>query len=468
MGKDKLKFNNTSSQDQKKYYQVIPEKINLALPEIESLIKPAVSGYSTNKLKEVISIVACHVRKDEASTPLSIEYIRKLVPKGEKYLLSLIDLGIIQRSGQYVPGECCYQYNFAPEYNSRFLSFPLIDPKLIRRIRGTWDLIRKESAKQIRSHSDQVIYLKQLTIADEYYSFLKSEYKTDTNQFNSIVGSATRIINGDIFYSIDNTSGRFHSNVTNICKGLRQFLRIKNEPLVNIDIKNSQPYLSTIILTYPAKVADMAKNTAFALLLKTLQVSVNKEDVKKYILLVNSGQLYEYLMQEFTVEGLELTRDETKIQVLRILFARNRLPADPVNRYCRLIFKDRFPTVHRIFSKVRGSAKGDKFTNFKRFAVLMQTIESYLMLDIILKRIYKELPGTIAITIHDSIMTGILTNRVEEVKKIMFDELQYFVGLAPKLTVESGRITENKLTFEKNFRRAISIEKIRPNFNFKN
>ncbi len=40
------------------------------------------------------------------------------------------------------------------------------------------------------------------------------------------------------------------------------------------------------------------------------------------------------------------------------------------------------------------------------------------MLDIILKRIYKELPNVIAITIHDSVMTGILTNEVEAVKKI--------------------------------------------------
>jgi hypothetical protein len=143
-------------------------------------------------------------------------------------------------------------------------------------------------------------------------------------------------------------------------------------------------------------------------------------------------------MQEFGREGLELKRDETKRQVLRILFARNRLPKDEINRKARLIFINRFPTVHRIFSKVRGRAKGEKFHNFKRFAILLQRIESYLMLDIILKRIYKELPDTIAITVHDSVMTGILTNNVEAVKNIMTEELNSFVGFPPKIKIEEN------------------------------
>jgi hypothetical protein len=236
-----------------------------------------------------------------------------------------------------------------------------------------------------------------------------------------------------------------------MAKGLRPYLRINNEPLVNIDIKNSQPYLSTIILTDPGKVSYLTNNPVFALLLQSLKVSLN-EDVKKYIELVVLGQLYEYLMTEFDREGLILTRSETKSHVLRILFARNRMPKDETNRKARQVFKDRFPTVHRIFSKVRGHSKGDKFQNFKRFAILLQRIESYLMLDVILKRIYKELPGTIAVTVHDSIMTGILTNNVEAVSKIIVDELTFFIGFPPQIKIEEN-IEENK---EKEVKQTIS------------
>jgi hypothetical protein len=380
----------------RKYYQLIPEKIFQNLNTIADLLSPDIKGFSIDNLKEVISIVACHVRKDNGPTPLSIQFINKLVPQGQFYLTGLLRLGILERSGQFIPkANICYQYDFAPEYQSRYISIPLNNAKLILRIQKVWDDLRKEDAKSIRGHSDQVKYLNRLTIDESYKDFLNSNYTNETDQYNSILASAMRIINKIPLAKIDNTSGRFHSNITNMSKGLRPFLRIKGEPLVNIDIKNSQPYLSTIFLTNPGKVSYLTKNPVFAKLLQSLQYK-DTEDIKKYIYLVASGSLYEYLMTEFS-----LTRDETKRQVLRILFARNRLPKDEINRKCRLIFKDTFPTVHRIFSKVRGSEKGDKFSNFKRFAILLQRIESHLMLDIILKRIYKELPGTIAVTVHD-------------------------------------------------------------------
>jgi hypothetical protein len=337
-------------------------------------------------------------------------------------------------------------YCFAPEYISKYIYFPLHNAKLQRRIELTYDEFGKEAARGIHGQLNQVSYIKELTIAKSYEAFIKANYSLETDQYNSIVGSATRIINGDFTYCRDNTSGRFHSNVTNMDKQLREFLRCKGEPLVNIDIKNSQPYLSTIILTDPGKVSNMTKNPAFAMLLQSLKYKDN-EDVKKYIHLVVSGQLYEFLMNEFINDGLELTRTETKRQVLRILFARNRMPKDETNRKARQIFINKFPTVHRIFSKVRGHENGDKFQSFSRFAILLQSIESHLMLDLILKRIYKELPGTIAITIHDSIMTGVLTDNVKSIKKIMIEELTYFVGFQPQIKID-GRLEEKKEELE--------------------
>lgn len=419
----------------KNYYQLIPEKVFQNLEVIDDLLKPDIKGYSIDNLKEIISIIACHIQKSNGTAPLKMEYIKKLVPQGDRYLKGLMEIGIVQRSGYAIKGQSAFKYCFTPEYHSKYVSLPLDNAKLKRRIELRKVGFRKEASLSIRTHVDQVKYLKKLTIVDEYEEFLKANYSLGTDQYNAIEASAKRIKNGDIFWTVDCTSGRFHSNVTNIAKGLRSYLRIKGEPLVNIDIKNSQPYLSTILLTDPGKVAWMTKNPAFALLLQSLKVSSN-HDVKKYIEFVISGTLYEYLMQEFAKEGLPLTRNETKQQVLRILFARNRTPKDEINNQCREIFKDRFPTVHRIFSKVRGSEKGDRFSNYKRFAILLQRIESYLILDVILKRIYRELPGTIAITVHDSIMTGVLTNNVKAVTKIIIEELTFFVGHRPQINLE--------------------------------
>ncbi len=424
------------------YYQLMPSKVNEALPTIDSLIGSEIAGYCRDYLKEVVSIVACHVRKDEEATPLKVAYIKKLVPQGDKYLNALIDLGIIERTGYYTPGQVAYRYNFTRDYDSKYVSSLLTNARLIRRIEGVFADMRKDAARSVRGRSEQARFLKQLTIAPEFMTFINENYTSDDDAYNRVLASATRIMNGDIFFSIDSTSGRFHSNVTNCPKGFRPYLRVNGEPLINIDVKNCQPYLSTIILTDPLKASTFAEKPAFAMVLQSLKVS-HQQDVKNYISLVINGTFYEYLMSEFASEGLHLDRSETKRQVLRILFARNRNPKDVTNRRAREVFKLRFPTVHRIFSKVRGNERGDKFTSFKRFAILLQRMESYLMLDVVLKRIYRELPDVVAITIHDSIMTGVMTNNVEAVKTILIEEMTNFVGFRPNVNLE-GVIEEER------------------------
>lgn len=434
---------------EKKYYQIMPELVYKDLETISELMAPCMSGFQLDNLKEVLSIISCQIQKSNGTAPLKMSYIKKLVPQGDKYIRGLMDLAIITRTGRALKGVASYRYSFAPEYDSKYIPHPLLNQKLIRRIEAAQEGLRRECAKSVRCHSEQVRYLKQLSIDDNYKELLNSKYAEGTEQYNFILKSAVRIINEDIFYSVDKTSGRFHSNITNMAKGLRPYLRVNGQPLVNIDIKNSQPYLSTILLTNPGKVSWMTENAAFALLLQSLKVSLN-QDVDNYIKLVVEGRLYEYLQGQFAGAGLGLNRDEVKRQVLRILFARNRKPKNEVNRKCREVFTSCFPTVHRIFSKVRGRERGDKFHNFKRFAVLLQRIEAYLMLDVILKRIYKELPGVVAITIHDSIMTGILTNNVAAVHKIMAEELTKFTGFRPQIKIEENKRVIEKIREENN------------------
>lgn len=416
------------------FYKILPEKVYKTSDVIDEALKPLVRGINSDYWQEIVSIISYHIQRDIQAAPLQINALKKLVPQADKYLNGLIKAGVIVREGRYIPGKLCYRYTIAPEYQSLFITLPLKNMKLIRRIEKVREKELQKCRREMKGRTEQIRFLKILEIDPAFQKYLAEE-ELSAEQYNSAIAAAFRIVNKDIFYKVDKTSGRFHSNVTNLPKGLRQFLRVNGEPLCNIDIKNSQPYLSTILLTNPGKASTFTENTAFALLLQNLKVSLN-EDVKKYIKLVASGGLYEYLMQAFAEEGIVLTRQETKLQVLRILFARNRLPKNEINRACRLIFKKHFPTVQRIFNKIRGTEQGDKFQNYKRFAILLQRIESFLMLEVILKRIYRELPGVIAITIHDSIMTGILTNKVDAVRKIIEEELTFFVGISPKIKIE--------------------------------
>lgn len=418
------------------YTFLIPEKVDNELNTIDEHFKTLnITGYSLENLKEVISIIACHVRKNDNRANLKLTYVNRLVPRGDYYIRGLVDLGVVERSGYYVPGESSFSYNFSLDYKSKYVYLPVTDARLINRIDKVQIEFKKEASKNVRGRSEQVKYLKLLTIDDGYHQFIESSCDLSLEQYNNMMASATRIANNDIFYIVDDTSGRFHSNVTNMAKPIRSYLRINGKPLVNLDIKNSQPYLSILLLTNPAKVAALTEDPNFSATLENLKVSTSK-DVRKYISLVESGELYEFLMNEFSEEGIILTRQETKQQVLRILFAKNRKPKNEINRKAKEIFITSFPMVHKIFSKIRGHIKGAKFVSYKRFAILLQTIEAHLILDVIVKRICKEHPDITVITIHDSILTCTGNQNVETIKKIMIEELTRFVGYAPRISVE--------------------------------
>ncbi|NJK84778.1 MAG: hypothetical protein HC906_01145 [Bacteroidales bacterium] len=298
----------------RKYFQLIPEIVNNYLPEICELLISEIKAFNADYLKEIISIVACHVRKDEGASPLKMFIIKKLVPQGDKYLNALIDLKIVERTGQYIPGKVSYHYDFTLEYQSKFIPIELKNQKLINRIKKVYDELHKKQRKQVRGLNSQVKFLEKLTISDEAFSFLESEsIQENVNRYNSYFSAITKLQNGILNFSIDETSHRFHSNVTNMPGALRPYLRCNGEPLCNIDVKNSQPYLSTIFLTNPRKVSWLTENPAFAMLLQSLKVS-HKEDVKKYISLVVSGEIYEFLMAEFSKKVYILTGQKRKFK----------------------------------------------------------------------------------------------------------------------------------------------------------
>lgn len=293
-----------------KYFQVIPEKILNELPAISALLSNKIFYYNEDYLKEIISLIAIHVQNKDEAAPLKMKFLEKIVPKADKYIKHLIELAVITKSKYYIPGQTSYKYDIAEAYKSRYKAVPLKNMKLIRRIKDAYAYVRRENAKSIHGHSEQTKYLKQIEIKPEYRNYIESIQ--DVERYNYHLAAAVMIENGTIFYKMDQTSGRFHSNITNLPEELRQFLKVKNESLVNVDVKNSQPYLSTIILTNPSKISWAAKDANFSELLESLRVSTN-EDVERYISLVISGKIYEFLTEKFAEENIILTRAETKI-----------------------------------------------------------------------------------------------------------------------------------------------------------
>lgn len=418
------------------YNQLVPRSILNNLPAIEDLIRSRVRYYKREYLFQIISIVAWHLRRDGGMARLYMKYIDRQVPQGNQYLIALRECEIIKRDGNYIEGLKSYEYCFCEGYQDELVEVKLNNRALIKKLEDVSYRIKKDSETSLLGHSRQRKYLRLLTIDPDFYTeFLNQCSIEDTAKKNSIRASATRITNRDFNCSRDDTSMRLHSNITNMATELRSYLRVDGKPLKNIDIKNSQPYLSILLLIHPKKVAFLAKDPALATLLKSLK-GIDAEDVDRYISLVTQGQFYEYLVDEFAKRGLFSSRAETKVQVLRILFSDNNEPHKLVDRNAREIFEELFPNVHSRFSIIRGEDEGNRFQNYRRFAILMQRIESYLVLDVIMKKVYRRFPQTFVMTIHDSVITISDDKIVETVKNIMEKSLEKFVGLPARLKVE--------------------------------
>jgi len=406
----------------KKYYQLIPLKIIDNIDVIANTIRPRIKGFNLDCLKETISIVARHTEKSGKPARLKKQYVINLVPQGREYLDGLIRAGVLKRSGRYIVGKQCYQYEFSDEYKSIYVRELLLNNKLIYRIRRAWDKLREERKAAVRGGNEQVPWLLKLTIDPGWKTLLTGDADWD----NHILAAATQIENGEIRYSVDTTSFRFHSNVTNMSKKMREYIRIDNKQLLNIDVSNSQPYLSTILLTDPKK-ASFLGDPSLNMLLSKMQVSKSK-DVKRYVSLVSRGQFYEFMQTRFKINGVDMSRDEAKKQCFRLLFG-SKWARTEIEKQTRDIFRKAFPNVYRIFNQVKGK-------NYERFPILLQRIESYLMLEKVVKTVHEQHPDIICITIHDSVMTGVMTDEIFAVQKILKNEFRKFTGITPKLTYE--------------------------------
>lgn len=406
-----------------KYYFCLPEKVLENWQQLETLGFIKVPNFNPSYLRELITLIAMNQNKDEGTAFLKAAYLKKLVPGYKAYIELLIGANVIRRSGRYVPGELSYGYAFTSDYLSRYRYFPVNDMYLVKRI-------QKNNLKRhnTRRHPGQAAFIRKMTIVPEAFDAVRS-FST-IEKFNAGLASVLKIQHGEIFYSVDNTSGRFHSNLTNLPESLRQFIRINGKPLASIDIRNSQPYFSTILLRQPQKAAPFAKSHQLSMLLQTLK-GIESMDVIMFIYLVNKGNLYEFLMGA----GFSQDRKKAKRQLFIIMFG----PAYYWSKQHE-IFEKWFPLVYERFNCIKGHTKGSKFENYKRFAILLQSVEAHLILNVILRRINTEHPETIAVTIHDSVLTSDTTNDVKQVQGIMEKELTSFVGLPPTLKVEKNEI----------------------------
>lgn len=205
-----------------------------------------------------------------------------------------------------------------------------------------------------------------------YLDDLKSkDFITETKYMKNKI-SVENISANNIFFKFDEY-GRIHTNFTVLKKHIRHnFLTFENEPIVEIDIANSQPLFLAVLMKRKLSPTKL----------------VNK-DVTRYIELVQNGLIYEELMKKAGIDN----RDDCKIMLYRVLFGNN----NDKKKEDQLFF-DIFPNVLSFIKNYKSENK-----NYKSLSHDLQQLESeFIFNDVVahIMRFNKEIP---IFTVHDSI-----------------------------------------------------------------
>ena len=412
----------------------------------------------------------------DSYTPIYSVRLQSVVHGYRKYLNYFIDTGIIESDDLYVPGpgsgkgSKCIWYRFTHQHlnsdmhtigygekfqkiltkkrNERFRELRKDYPHLIKWIWPECGLqIDAELARKYLSAVRRA-KLGNASLRDvKTNPIYKNKIEKDPNiQYKFALSNVELIASGRIDCTVDK-EGRMHTVLTNMKSDLRNLVTYKGAPMVSIDIKNSQPYLAATLtrLNKPQRgrptINSLIKHInnnkpqtqhILTLMLEDLRELSEKQDFIRYANLVkgisedggnDDEDLYTFMQKEGQKRDLHFSsRSEVKVGVFEVLFSKNGN-----NTKAKKLFRELFPSVDKIFRKL-------KEEDHAMLPCLLQTIESFIMLHVITKKVSKRFPNAPIFTIHDSIVTT--EEYSDGVEKIMYDELTKIVGIPPMLKVD--------------------------------
>ncbi|SFH40827.1 hypothetical protein [Pontibacter chinhatensis] len=365
----------------------------------------------------------------------------------------LLEWGVIISDNHYEPGVVSRGFDISMAYQSKAVEIMILKDELARKLQKRKQVLASKPESYIRTqlknieirHQEALQYIddkygRTIQLIDslpprglygsfkqalddypdiDFYSIsLKDEGRYDSlllddadylksvmqSKRNADFAAIRNIVNRNFCFKPDDVTGRVYTFITNLSRSLRQFLyhrKHPDTPLVNIDIRNSQPFIFCSLLV------DYYRNDL-------------PEDVQEYIDLCSEGKLYNVLMSEMNFMG---DRKAFKQMLFATLFYCTNHYADRSkdSEY----FRSRFPNVYAVI-------KHYKAEDYKLLSRLMQTTEADIMIKKVVNRLMRN--RTFVSTIHDSVLT--LPEHANEV----VDAIKYYFnteyGIVPSLEVE--------------------------------
>ena len=429
--------------------------------------------YILNLLAEIPARNSDLIRED-GFVPIHTPTLRNHLKDCKYYIDYLVNTGVLVCDGQYIIGEKSMWYRWADPYISE--AFHAIESEI-----GNYENSKRDNAEdrknypylfywydqrklrinlQAYDYAEKICKLKMQDDSHESWDWNRDKNcpKNPHTQYMAALRNIDLITEREYGTSIDENVHRLHSVLTNIQKDLRNFITYDGQPLVSIDIKNCQPYLSCLLLNprfwqqgaelpltlhnLPANIQALYQSPELIDRVKEFFETLDEKEVAEYIRLVSEGTIYEQI-RDIANRNLQegqspIERKDAKILMFYMLFSSNQGQHDNpmINELKRVFSTLLYPKVAELFRIIKRNYPDCEMEKpNSRLSRALQSIESTIILHRCCLRIWEERKQSVPIfTIHDSIVT---TREYQDyVYAIMTDEFIKHIGTAPKLSVE--------------------------------
>jgi len=335
-----------------------------------------------------------------------------------------------------------YHYSLNPKYIQYKVERKVVENEFIKSLNGKqFHIFYKNAYSKLQNHDkiDFIINcLNDLQIHDDHAIDFINKSDLDKFEYESRYLNINKF-NTSSSFVIDNTGGRLHSKITTLSADLRdRFLFLKSDPsakLVQLDIGNSQPLFFALLLLEKYKPSNPIKqytiyskdveyqrlrklnNSYFTN--KTRYKNQYKDELKKYIRWVESGNFYKQFANKSKMTDIEYKN--FKVNFFSHVFY-NDFKKPYVTKEEK-VFMNHFPVIYNIICHI-------KYNDFKQFPIQLQRKESKFIIKFVSDELFAR--KIFFVTIHDAVV--IKEQYVQEV-----------YGIINKLFIDSGITAKIKI-----------------------
>lgn len=364
-----------------KYYKKSATSFYKYLFIVNKVTRDMVNRYHNHKVSRKLSL------KDYKGCYINVKVLAKILGASHGVTSSLIDdlikSGIILRTERFMKGVNSYRYRLV-DYSDKMLylkipsSSSIVPNKIIKRYHEVREskLINSslklylENLNSISLHNSiyTILYNKDIiNPTSPYISPMVGDSGINLcqDETNSIVATkmsareiSVRAIQDGDWYCVRPTEGsRVHTNLTNFPRDFRPFLQIDGKDVIELDIRNSQPLISSVVI----KNYFMQRNIFIP------------DDVNEYKKMCEKGIFYDYFMELNNV-GKE-DRTEFKVRLFTEVFFSKVTNRDTL---LKTQFRTKYPNCYKAICDIKGGVGSEEYN---RFALMLQKKEAQIVYD---------------------------------------------------------------------------------------